>query len=152
MLAKDIMTKDVITVRPEEDVEKVAQLLVDNKISGVPVVDENYHLVGMITEKDLMIKATELKVPFYITLFDSIIFLENPIRLKNDLKKYTASQVKDAMTKKVYWVEEDAPVAEVADLMQKENINRVPVLRHKRVVGIVTRNDLLKTLVKKSNG
>jgi CBS domain-containing protein len=149
MLAKDIMTRDVITVRPEEDVEKVAQILLDNKISGVPVVDENYHLVGIITEKDLMIKATELKVPFYITLFDSIIFLENPIRFKNNLIKYTASQVKDAMTKKVHWVEEDTPVAEVAELMQKENINRVPVLRHKRVMGIVTRNDLLKTLVKK---
>ncbi|HPF20497.1 MAG TPA: CBS domain-containing protein [Syntrophomonas sp.] len=149
MLAKDIMTRDVITVRAEEEVEKVAQLLLDNKISGVPVVDENYHLVGMVTEKDLMVKATELRVPFYITLFDSIIFLENPIRFKNDLKKYTASQVKDAMTKKVYWVEEDTPVAEVAALMQKENINRVPVLRHKKVMGIITRNDLLKTLVKK---
>ena len=82
MYAKDIMTRDVITVRPEEDVEKVAQLLLDNQISGVPVVDENHYLVGMITEKDLMIRATELKVPFYITLFDSIIFLENPIRFK----------------------------------------------------------------------
>jgi len=150
MLAKDIMTKDVITVRPEEDVEKVAQLLLDNQISGVPVVDENHYLVGMITEKDLMIRATELKVPFYITLFDSIIFLENTIRFKNNLKKYTATQVKDAMTKKVFWVEEDTPVADIAELLQKENINRVPVLRHKKVMGIVTRNDLLKTMVKRN--
>jgi CBS domain-containing protein len=148
MLAKDIMTRDVITVRPEEDVEKVAQLLLENKISGVPVVDENQHIIGMITEKDLMIKATELKVPFYITLFDSIIFLENPIRFKNDLKKYSASQVKDAMTSKVHWVEEDTPVSEIAELMQKENINRVPVVRHNKVMGIVTRNDLLKSLIK----
>lgn len=151
MLAKDIMTWDVITVRPEEDVEKVAQLLLDNKISGVPVVDADHRIVGMITEKDLMIKATELKVPFYITLFDSIIFLENPIRLKNDLKKYGASQVKDAMTKRVQSVEEDTPVHEIAELMQKENINRVPVVRHGKVIGIVTRNDLLKSLIK-SNG
>jgi len=151
MLAKDIMTRDVITVRPEEDVQKVAQLLLDNKISGVPVVDANHQLVGIVTEKDLMIKATELKVPFYITLFDSIIFLENPIRFKNDLKKYGASQVKDAMTEKVYWVEEDTPAADIAELMHKEKVNRVPVVRHKKVIGIVTRNDLLKTLVK-SNG
>lgn len=148
MLAKDIMTKDVITVRPEDEVEKVAQLLLENKISGIPVVDENHRVVGMITEKDLMIKATELKVPFYLTLFDSIIFLENPIRFKNDLKKYTASQVKDAMTEKVHWVAEDTPVSAIAEMMQKENINRVPVLRHGKIMGIVTRNDILKSLTK----
>jgi len=148
MLAKDIMTKDVITVRPEDDVDKVAQLLLENKISGIPVVDENHRVIGMITEKDLMIKATELKVPFYLTLFDSIIFLENPIRLKNDLKKYTASQVKDAMTEKVHWVAEDTPVSEIAEMMQKENINRVPVLRHGKIIGIVTRNDILKSITK----
>jgi len=151
MLAKDIMTKDVITVRPEEEVDKVAQLLLDNKISGIPVVDEHYHILGIVTEKDLMIKASELKVPFYITLFDSIIFLENPIRFKNDLKKYTATRVKDAMTTKVHWVEEDVPVSEIVEIMQKENINRVPVVRHGKLIGIVTRNDILKTL-RKSNG
>lgn len=148
MLAKDIMTRDVITVRAEDEVEKVTQLLLENKISGVPVVDENHHVVGMITEKDLMVKATELKVPFYLTLFDSIIFLENPIRFKNDIKKYTASQVKDAMTPKVHCVSEDTPVSEVAAIMQKENINRVPVLRHGRIIGIVTRNDILKSITK----
>ncbi len=148
MLAKDIMTRDVITVRPEDEVEKVAQLLLENKISGIPVVDENHQVIGMITEKDLMVKATELKVPFYLTLFDSIIFLENPIRFKNDLKKYTASQVKDAMTAKVHWVAEDTPVSEIVEIMQKENINRVPVIRHGKIIGIVTRNDILKSLTK----
>lgn len=148
MLAKDIMTRDVITVRPEDEVEKVAQLLLENKISGIPVVDENHRVIGMITEKDLMIKATELKVPFYLTLFDSIIFLENPIRFKNDLKKYTASRVKDAMTQKVHWVAEDTPVSEIAQIMQNENINRVPVIRHGKIIGIVTRNDILKSLTK----
>lgn len=148
MLAKDIMTRDVITVRAEDEVETVAQLLLEHKISGVPVVDANYHVIGMITEKDLMVKATELKVPFYLTLFDSIIFLENPIRFKNDLKKYTASQVKDAMTSKVHCVAEDTTVSEVAAVMQKENINRVPVLRHGKIIGIITRNDILKAITK----
>lgn len=148
MLAKDIMTKDVITVRPDDDVDKVAQLLLENRISGIPVVDGEHRILGIITEKDLMVKATELKVPFYLTLFDSIIFLENPIRFKNNLKKYTASQVKDAMTTRVYWVEEDVPVSEIAEIMNKERINRIPVVRHGKLVGIVTRNDILKVLVK----
>jgi CBS domain-containing protein len=150
MLAKDVMTKDVITVRPEEKVNKVVQVLVDNKISGIPVVDENNHVVGIITEKDLMIKASELKVPFYVTLFDSIIFLENPMRFNNDIKKYTAAQVKDAMTTKVISVEEDTPLSEVVAIMQKRRINRVPVLRHGKLIGIVTRNDIMKSMVEKN--
>lgn len=149
MLAKNVMTKDVITVKPEEKVEKVAKILVDNKISGIPVVDELNHVVGIVTEKDLMIKAGELKVPFYVTLFDSIIFLENPIRFNNDIKKYTASQVKDVMTEKVIAVEEDTPVQDVVAIMQKRQINRVPVLRHGKIIGIITRNDILKSLVER---
>lgn len=151
MLARDIMTREVITAYPEEKIEEVTRLMVDNKISGIPVVDQNEHILGVVTEKDLMIKASELKVPFYITLFDSIIFLENPLRFNQDLKKYTASQVKDVMSTKVEVVEEDTPVNEIVKIMQHKGINRVPVVRHKKLVGIITRNDILKALVK-SNG
>ena len=149
MLVKDIMTKDVLTVRPSEKVEKVARILVENKISGIPVVDEQNRVVGIITEKDLMIKASELRVPFYLTLFDSIIFLENPIRFNNDLKKYTATYVQEAMTEKVIIVPEDTPVSEVVAIMQKRRINRVPVIRNDKLVGIVTRNDILKAMVER---
>ncbi len=151
MLAREIMSRDVITVSPEEKVDKAARILVENKISGLPVVDANNHVVGIITEKDLIIRASELKVPFYVTLFDSIIFLENPIRFNNDVKKYIATQVKDAMTRKVFVVEEDTPVSEIVEIMQKRAINRVPVVRNDKLVGIITRNDILKALVK-TNG
>lgn len=151
MLAKDIMTKDVITVSPEEKVENVARMLIENKISGIPVVDENTHVLGVVTEQDLIVKAGDLKVPFYLTLFDSIIFLENPIRFNNDLKKFTATRVKEVMTEKVIAVEEDSEVSAIVDLMQKHRINRVPVLRHGKLIGIITRNDILKALVK-NNG
>lgn len=148
MLAKDIMTRDVLTTGPEEKVEKVAALMLENKISGVPVVNAEKRVVGIITEKDLMIKAKELKIPFYITLFDSIIFLENPIRFNNELKKYAAYRVKDAMTEKVFIVEEDTPLTEIIEMMQQREINRVPVVRHGKLVGIISRNDILKALVK----
>lgn len=150
MLAKNIMTKDVITVGPEEKVENVAKLLVANKISGIPVVDRDNHVLGIVSEKDLMVRAGDFKVPFYLTLFDSIIFLENPIRFNNNLKKYTALAAKDAMTSKVIVVEEDAPVSEVVDIMQKHEINRVPVVRHGKLIGIITRNDILKSLVERN--
>lgn len=149
MLAKDVMTKDVIAVKSNTKVEEVANLLVENKISGIPVVDDNNRVVGVVTEKDLIVKATELRVPFYLTLFDSIIFLENPIRFNNDLKKYTATIVADAMTTNVAVVEEDTPISSVVDIMQKKRVNRVPVVRNEKLVGIITRNDILKSLVKK---
>jgi CBS domain-containing protein len=148
MLAKDIMTSEVITIGPEESIQKAASLMLENKISGIPVVDDKCCLLGIISENDLMLKARELQVPFFLTLFDSIIFLENPIRFNNDIKKFTASQVKDAMTKKTLFVEENTPVHEIVELMQNKRINRVPVLRKGKVIGIVSRNDILKTLVK----
>ena len=151
MLAREIMTTDVITVSPDEEVEVVAKLLVDNKISGIPVVDQDNHVLGIVTEKDLLIKASELKVPFYITLFDSIIFLENPLRFSNNLKKYGAAKVKDLMTVKVEVVDENTPVTVIAEIMQNKKINRLPVIRNNKVVGIVTRNDVLKAIVK-NNG
>ena len=151
MLAKDIMTREVITVSANDRVEEVARLLVENKISGIPVINDERHVVGIITEKDLMVRARELRVPFYVTLFDSIIFLDNPIRFNNDIKKYTATTVKDAMTTKVQVVEEDTPIGLIVEIMQSKEINRVPVVRHGKLVGIITRNDILKSLVK-TNG
>ncbi|HZJ85233.1 MAG TPA: CBS domain-containing protein [Syntrophomonadaceae bacterium] len=148
MLAKDIMTRDVITVSPETEVEKVASLLIDNKISGIPVVDKDNRVIGVVTEKDLIVKASELKVPFYITLFDSIIFLENPIRFNNNLKKYIASEVRDAMTTNVAIVDEETPVTEIVSIMQKKRVNRLPVVRDGKLVGIITRNDILRSMVK----
>ncbi|HNX29814.1 MAG TPA: CBS domain-containing protein [Syntrophomonadaceae bacterium] len=151
MLAKDIMTTDVITVSADERVEAVTKLLIDNKISGIPVVDKDNHITGIVTEKDLLIKAGELKVPFYITLFDSIIYLENPMRFSSNLKKYTAAKVKDIMTVKVEVVDENTPVHEIAEIMQNKKINRLPVVRNNKLIGIVTRNDVLKAIVK-NNG
>jgi len=149
MLAKDIMTKEVIVVSPQDNVNLVMQMLIDNRISGVPVVDSENHLVGVVTEKDLMIKAKELKVPFYLTVFDSVIYLENPNKFKEEIKKYTANRVKDVMTTKVITAEEDTSVSDIVELLTEHNINRVPIVRHGKVIGIVTRNDILKALVKK---
>ena len=146
MFAKDIMTKDPVCVSPETKIEEVTKLLLQNKISGLPVVDENQNVVGVVSEKDLMVKATELKIPFYVTLLDSIIFLENPIRFNSELKKYTAYRVKDAMTTPVISVDENAPLAEVVELIQKKNVNRLPVIRNHKLIGIITRNDVLKAI------
>ena len=125
MLAKDIMTREVIAVNKNDSLEEVARILLKEKISGVPVVDADRHVIGIVTEKDLIVKASELKMPFYVTLFDSIIFLENPIRFNNNLKKFTASQVNDAMTSRVIMVEEDTEVSRIVEIMQEKQGIRI---------------------------
>lgn len=148
MQAKDIMTREVITVTPEEKVEEVARILAEHKFSGVPVVDARGCVQGIVTESDLIVRARNLNIPFYITLFDSIIFLENPRRFHKQLEKFTAIQVQDIMTTRVLTVTSDTPVSEIASLMTDKKINRVPVVDDDQLVGIITRNDIVRCLVK----
>ena len=90
----------------------------------------------------------DLHIPFYITLFDSIIFLENPRRFHKQLEKFTAIQVQDIMTTRVLTVTSDTLVSEIASLMTDKKINRVPVVDDDQLVGIITRNDIVRCLVK----
>lgn len=148
LLAKDIMVKKVITINKDASVEKLSELLVKNKISGVPVVDNNGSLVGIATEGDLIVKDTDLHFPRYFKLLDSIIYLESLNKFKRNLKKYLGTRVEDVMTDKVKAVKKDTPVNEIANIMVKNNINRVPVLDNKgNLVGIITRADIVKSMI-----
>ena len=151
MLARDVMTTEVITVHQEEKLKEVARILMDNKISGLPVVDDAHHVVGIISEKDMVVTAGQLQIPFYITLFDGIIFLENPKKFQEKLKRFTASKVKEVMSTEVIFVEEDTPLDDVISILQKHKINRLPVLRNDKLVGIISKNDILKAMVQ-NNG
>lgn len=151
MLARDVMTTEVITVHQEEKLKEVARILMDNKISGLPVVADAHHVVGIISEKDMVVTAGQLQIPFYITLFDGIIFLENPKKFQEKLKRFTASKVKEVMSTEVIFVEEDTPLDDVISILQKHKINRLPVLRNDKLVGIISRNDILKAMVQ-NNG
>ncbi|MCR4400942.1 MAG: CBS domain-containing protein [Syntrophomonadaceae bacterium] len=148
MKARDIMTSEVVYVTPDDSVDTVARLLSERKISGVPVVDDTMRVVGVVSESDLMVRAQKLRLPFYLTLFDSIIFLENPLRFNEEMKKFTAARVRDLMTREPIVVDEDAEVADIAALMSESEINRVPVVREGKLVGIITRNDVVRSLVR----
>jgi len=147
VLAKDIMSRDVITVRKDSTIKEVVELLVEHKISGAPVVDETDRLIGMISEGDLLYKDRKLQTPAFLEILGGVIYLENPQRLSQDLKKMTASVVTELMTKKVFTVREITPVQEIASLMIKRKINRVPVVDEaEKVVGIVSRQDLVRSI------
>jgi CBS domain-containing protein len=148
LLAKNIMIKKVITINKDASIEKLSELLLKNKISGVPVVDDDDKMVGIATEGDLIVRDSDLHFPRYFKLLDSIIYLESLNKFKSNLKKYLGTKVEDVMTVKVRTVRENTPVSEVANIMIRNNVNRVPVLNRKGdLVGIITRADIVKSMV-----
>lgn len=147
-LVRDIMVKEVITIKKDASVEELSELLLKNKISGVPVVDDNGKLAGIATEGDLIIKDSDLHFPRYFKLLDSIIYLESLNKFKKNLKKFLGTKVEDVMTARVRTVGEETPVSDAANMMIKYNINRVPVLDSKdELIGIVTRADIVRSMI-----
>ena len=148
LLARDVMVKKVITINKNASVAELSELLIKNKISGVPVVDDSGKLVGIATEGDLIVRDADLHFPRYFKLLDSIIYLESLNKFKRNLRKYLGTKVEDIMTSKVKIVKEDTPVNIVANIMIRNNVNRVPVLDNDgNMVGIITRVDIVKSMI-----
>ena len=144
----DIMERDVPTVHPEDDVETVIATLRRHEIPGVPVVNEGGRCMGIITEADLVLseEGSDLHLPHYIELFGGAVFLEPLQRFEDRLRKAFASRARDLMTEDPVTVAPDATVREAARLIAREKHNRLPVVEHGRLVGIVTRLDVLDAL------
>jgi CBS domain-containing protein len=148
LTAKDIMSKKVITIGKNASIEKLSELLVNNKISGVPVVDENNKMIGIVSEADIIVQDADLHFPRYFKLLDAIIYLESLNKFKRSLEKHLATKVGDIMTQKVKTVSENTPVNEIANLMLDSRVNRVPVMdKNNNLVGIITRADIVKSMV-----
>lgn len=145
--AKDIMTKSVITVRPETPVNELAKILIEHGINGVPVVDEQGNLKAIVTQADLIDQTKKLHIPTVIGLLDSVIFLESPKKFEMELKKMAGNTAWDICTQKVVTTEEETPVEEVASLMVEKHLDTIPVVRQGRLVGIIGRVDVVKSLI-----
>jgi CBS domain-containing protein len=141
MNASDVMTRDVISVTPDMPVSKLVNLLLTRNISGTPVVTEEGQLVGIVTEGDLVRRAelgTERKRGAWLSFFTGTA------ALAHDYVRSHGTKVRDVMTESVVAVTPETPVAEVADLMEERRIRRVPVVKDGKVVGIVSRQNLLR--------
>lgn len=143
--AKDIMTKDVITVKPETTIEEFARLLMKYQISGAPVVDENRKLKGIVTENDLISKNSRLHIPTVLRLFDAYIPLGTS-KMERDIKKMAASIVDEICTKEVISVEDEASVEYIATIMTEKRIHLLPVLREGKLAGIIGKKDIIRGL------
>ena len=147
MKAKEIMTKDVITVRRDTTVRDLALLFAENRISSVPVLDEEGLLVGIVSESDLIEQDKNLHIPTVVSIFDWVIYLESDKRFEKELQKMTGQTAGDIMSGEVLSVGPEAPVSEVADIMTSKKVQAVPVVEGRRVVGIIGRIDMVRTMI-----
>jgi CBS domain-containing protein len=148
MKIEDIMTKDVVSVKPDTPVDEIANLLVEHNIGGVPVVDEDRRVVGIVNESDLFLKEkgipfSAIKVPM---LFEQWVEPEKLLEIFAEAHLHTA---RDVMTEPVVCVEEQDTIPHVAFLMARHDIKHVPVVRDEALVGIVTRQDIIRFMALK---
>jgi CBS domain-containing protein len=147
LTAGDIMTKEVITVTTDTTIRDLAEIITKHRIGSVPVVDSTGKLIGIVTESDLIEQDKSFHIPTVISLFDWIIYLESDKKFERELKRMTARTVGDVYTTEVVSVAPTTPVSEVADLMSGERINAIPVVEEGRLVGIVSRIDLIRSMI-----
>ena len=153
----DIMERDPVTVSPDDDVESVIRLLRRHELPGVPVVDGDGRCAGIVTESDLVLReeGTDLHLPYHIDLMGGVIWLESMKHFEERLRKAFASSVSDMMTADPITVTPDlttvdpqAPLEDAARLIAERRHNRLPVVEHGRLVGVVTRLDVLEALTR----
>ena len=145
--ASDIMTTDVITVKKETTLKDLAKLLYENQINGVPVVDDDGILIGIICESDLIRKDKKLHIPTVVTIFDAVFYLERPKKFEKEIERVNATTVEDLYTKDPMTVDEKTPIDEIATLMTQKKIYTIPVMDENRLMGIIGKADLIRTLV-----
>jgi CBS domain-containing protein len=145
MKAKDIMGTNVVTVGPEASVRQVAGILLKNRISALPVVDEHGELIGIISEGDLMRRA-ELETDYRRSWWLEIFARKRKENLAIEYVKSHARKVKDVMTRTVITAKPATSLRDIAALLEKNRIKRVPIVANRRVVGIVSRANLVQAL------
>ncbi|BEQ15632.1 CBS domain-containing protein [Desulfoferula mesophila] len=145
--AKDIMTREVLTLTPDTEVTKAAKLLLQKGFNALPVVDKAGRLKGILCQSDLISQQEALPVPSYFTLLDSFIPLTSLKKIEREVQKIAATSVEQAMTPDPVTVGPDTPIEEIASLMVEKGFHTLPVLDEGKLVGVVGKEDILRTLV-----
>lgn len=148
---KDIMSREVFTVTPETEIAQAAKLLLAKRINGVPVVDKTGRLVGILCQSDLIAQQKSIPIPSLFTLLDGYIPLTLLNRLDKEVEKIAATTVDQAMTPNPTTVDPETDIEKVAVLMVEKNYHTLPVVDHGKLVGIVGKEDVLRTLITESD-
>jgi len=146
LTAGDIMTTDIHTVHQDTEIKALAGMFVEHNVNAMPVLDDDGILVGMVTQTDLVEQGKPLHIPTVISLFDWVIYLESPKNFSEEVRKVTARKVSDICTKDMVTCTPETPVPMVASLMVDKKVHLVPVVIDGRMVGVVARLDIIRTM------
>jgi len=144
---RDIMTNELITVTQDMDIAGAAKILLDNRINGVPVVDDSGQLVGILCQSDLITQQKKLPIPTLFTFLDGLIRLTSMKQLEKQVGKIAALTVSEAMTPNPVTVKLDTRLETVAALMVDSNFHTLPVVEDSNLVGVIGKEDVLRTLL-----
>ncbi|MCC8193522.1 MAG: CBS domain-containing protein [Deltaproteobacteria bacterium] len=145
--ARDIMTTDPITISPKASIADAVKVLLEKKFNGLPVVDDEGRLVGVICQSDLVVQQQRLRVPSVFTLLDGFIPLPGWGKAEEAFKKMSALVVEDAMTADPVTAAPETPLEDLASLMVGTKYYSLPIVEDGRLVGIIGKEDILRTLV-----
>jgi CBS domain-containing protein len=148
--ARDIMTTDILTVAPETSISQLSKMLENRKIGGVPVVAKDGRLVGVITQSDLVERARDLELPPAINILDFHFYLQIPSHMIHRVEKMLGTTVGDCMTANPVTVAPDTPVPKVAALMAKQKVHTLPVVEGEKLVGIIGKMDLVRSMAEET--
>lgn len=147
--AKDIMTRDVISIRKGASIEQAVKLMAENHVSGLPVVDVDNRVVGIITENDVLLKD-QIEVPHpRMALYGWYVVPDELVA--EAYRKARGVRVEDAMSEKLVAFDEESAVSDIARVMVERKINRVPITRGGKLVGIVSRADIVRAMAEEMN-
>lgn len=147
MKVSELMTKSVITVHESTPVAEIARLMLAHNVSGIPVMGSENRLVGIVTEGDLVIQNANVHFPTFLEILDIRIPLSSNRQFEEDLRRALGTTAADTMTSEVLTVGPNDDVSEAATLMADKRVNPVPVLDGERLVGIVSRSDIIRHIL-----
>ena len=148
--AKDIMTSSPVVVVQDWDIGKATAIMIEKGFNGLPVVDDDGRLVGIICQSDIIAQQKKLPLPSYFTFLDGLISLRSVKSLEKEAQKIAATTVRDAMTPDPVSVAPDTSIETLAALMVDSNFHTLPVVQDGKLVGVVGKEDVLRTLVNSS--
>lgn len=149
-LVSQVMTTDVLTFRPEDEVQKAAETMAARSIGGAPVVDGEGAVVGMLNDDDLIVSDTRLHMPTVISVLGAYLELPSSAsRFDKEIRKAVGSTVGDVMSADPPTCREDDTLEQVATVLHEHRLSRLPVVRDGKLVGIVSRGDIVKAIVQK---
>jgi CBS domain-containing protein len=145
--AKDIMAREIITISPEARTLDAARILLERRINGLPVVNADGRLVGILCQSDLVAQQKRLSLPSFFNLLDGLIPLASAKTWEQEIQRIGANTVAQAMTADPVTVSPDTSLDEIASLMVDRKLHTLPVVKDGKLVGIVGKEDILRTLL-----